>query len=59
MKTAKHIREQCDKDIKKLQKTCKHPKVTNDVFESWGPGHLTGKVFKMCDICEKVLETRE
>jgi len=58
LKTAKAIREQCDKDIKKLQKICKHPKVTNDVFESYGPGHFTGRVLKICAICEKVLETR-
>lgn len=54
--TAKELRAECKKEIKALQKVCKHP---TSVWceESWAPGHLTGRRLKICNACEKVLES--
>jgi hypothetical protein len=54
MITAKSIREKCEADILKLQDTCNHPSST-DCEESWAVGHMTGRVLKICDVCEKKL----
>ena len=57
MKTAKQIREKCEKDIKKLQKTCKHSK-SHWVEECYAPAHMTGRRLKICENCEKVIRIK-
>jgi len=62
MKTAKEIREyydkQKEKEIKLLQKICKH--ISSKWCEEWwAPGHSTGRTVRLCDRCEKVLETKK
>jgi transcription elongation factor Elf1 len=56
--TAKDIRVKCEEDIKKLQEVCNHPKSTW-CLECWAVGHTTGRSVLVCDICEKVLETKD
>ena len=54
MKTAKQIRKQCEKDIKALQKACKHLDST-EMANEYAPGHYTGVIVTVCDMCEKIL----
>ena len=56
MFTAKAIRQKCNDDIKALQEVCNHPNFTW-CEESWAIGHFTGRRLKICDICEKTLDT--
>jgi len=56
MRTAREIRDKCDKDIADLQETCLH--ITSTWMDwSIGPGHNYGEV-KVCGICEKILARR-
>lgn len=57
MLTAKKLRENCEKEIKKLQKICDHSKI-HWSSECWAPGHFTGRCLKICDVCEKVLKKK-
>jgi len=56
MITAKEIRKKCEADIKELQKICQHPRSTW-AEECWAVGHFTGRRIKICDVCEKVLDS--
>lgn len=55
--TVKGIRIECDARIKELQESCKHVSSTwcEDMF---APGHFSGTRSRLCNICEKVLETK-
>ena len=55
--TADGIRKKAEEHIKTLQQVCQHPD-THWVQEAWAPGHMTGRVLKMCKVCEKIIETR-
>jgi hypothetical protein len=61
MRTAKKIRDYYERkikqDIARLQSKCKHPK-SRWAEECWAIGHFTGRSLLMCEICDKVLETK-
>lgn len=57
-KTAKQLREECERQILKLQEECKHPEDFWAV-EEWALAHMTGRQLRICRICEKVLEVVE
>ena len=57
MISAKEIRKKCDEDIKKLQEICNHSSSTW-CEEYWAIAHSTGRQVRVCDICEKSLETK-
>ena len=58
MQTAKSLRDKFAADLKELQDNCPHPSYT--VCEQmWAPGHYTGNLVTMCDVCEKVLKTNK
>ena len=57
MISAKEIRKKCDEDIKELQEICNHPSSTW-CEEYWAIAHSTGRQIRVCDICEKSLETK-
>lgn len=42
-----------DKQVRKLQATCKHERVSDWMEEWWAPGHSTGASVKHCKICNK------
>lgn len=54
MKTAKEIREQCEKDIEELQKVCPHEKSEWMGLE-YAPAHTYGSG-RVCLCCNKILE---
>ena len=53
----KQMRERHKKDIEALRTECKHEKLTDWMEEWWAPGHSTGRKVKVCEFCEKVMET--
>lgn len=55
--TAKEIRKKCERDITALQQVCTHP-ITHWAEECWAPGHFSGKSVRVCETCEKILETK-
>ena len=57
MISAKEIRNKADKDIEALQKICSHAEWSWGE-ECWAPGHFSGRRLKVCDFCEKVLESK-
>jgi hypothetical protein len=62
MKTAKEIRMYFDSKrdvaLKKLQDKCKHEHISDWLDQYWAVGHSTGKQVKVCNACEKILETK-
>ncbi len=54
--TTKELRKKCKEDIKELQEICQHP---NSAWmnEEFAPAHGTGRIVKVCGICEKILDT--
>lgn len=58
MKTAKQLRDKFNSDLLKLQNACKHKKISDWMDYYWAPGHTTGQWVKVCEICEKVVETK-
>jgi RNA polymerase subunit RPABC4/transcription elongation factor Spt4 len=44
-------------EVKTLQDSCPHEKVSDFMDEWWGPGHLTGRRVKCCKKCGKVVES--
>lgn len=46
-----------ERDLAKLQRKCKHP-TTTWCDQQWAPGHSTGMVVLVCDICGKILAER-
>ena len=58
MWSAKGLREEFDKDMQWLQDNCKHEK-SEWMGEEWAPGHGTGRVVKVCDCCEKIVESTD
>jgi len=59
MITYNSLKEKFDKDIMKLQKRCKHKDLSNWMEEQWAPAHCTGRQVKVCNICNKVVKTKE
>lgn len=58
MKTAKQLRDKFEKDLEELRKKCKHSKKSDWMEQHWAPGHSTGSVVKICEICEEVVESK-
>ena len=56
--TAKNLRKKCEKDIKRLQETCNHPK-SIWMEQQWATAHGTGVMVLVCNRCEKILKRRE
>ncbi len=57
IKTVKELRDKHKKEIEEFQKKCKHPEISDWMEEWWGIEHSTGRQVKVCNICEKVMET--
>jgi len=53
--TTKQLYQNYQKELKKLQKECKHTKVTDWLHEQWVPGHSSGSTVKMCKKCDKII----
>lgn len=52
------MRERHKREIKRLQKSCKHKKLSKWMEEYWAPGHSTGSMVKLCDFCGKVVKRK-
>ena len=59
MSKFKDLIKKHEKEIKQLQKNCKHKKITDWLSEYWAPGHLTMRQVKICKECNKIVETKE
>ena len=57
MNTAQDIRECFDKKLKQLQENCTHQE-SEWMEQYYAPAHSTGKEVKVCNICEKILDSR-
>jgi len=47
------------KEIEDLQEECKHEKISDWMDEWWAPGHSTFRQVKVCEECNKIVETRD
>lgn len=54
--TAKELRDKFEADLKELQDNCEHIK-SEWLEHHFAPGHFGGMV-RVCDNCEKILESR-
>lgn len=52
---AQQLRDKFEADLKALQDACVHPSTTECQY-MWAPGHFTGNLVKVCDVCEKVIK---
>ena len=57
MKTAEQLKNEYERNLKKLQSECKHPK-TDWALEWWAPAHASGREVLSCMVCWKVLKYR-
>lgn len=57
-KSAKELHEEYLYKRDKLQRTCKHPTLSDWIDEWWAPCHSTGFKVKICDFCAKVMHRR-
>jgi hypothetical protein len=57
MMSAKELRKKFEVDLKELQESCQHPSSTW-CEEYWAIAHSTGRQVRVCDFCEKILETK-
>ena len=55
MVTAKELKKKYDRDLKKLQETCKHENISDWLVETDSHGDDTGVRIKQCKICWKLL----
>jgi RNA polymerase subunit RPABC4/transcription elongation factor Spt4 len=58
MNAAERLYKQYQRDLKRLQETCPHEKLTDWMEEWWAPGHSTGREVKSCTHCNKVVQAR-
>jgi len=56
MTTYNQLKKKFEQDIKQLQKTCPHKKLSEWMDEWWGIGHGTGYTVKTCNKCKKVIK---
>ena len=52
------MRERHKREIKDLQKTCKHKKLSNWMELYWAVAHSTGSMVKVCIFCGKVIKKK-
>jgi len=52
------MRERHKREIERLQKSCKHKKLSNWIREWWAIGHSTGYMVKTCNFCGKVIKRK-
>ena len=56
--TAKSLRDKLELDLKELQAKCKHREISEWMEQHWAIGHYSGTDVKLCNKCEKIIETR-
>lgn len=56
--TAESLLKKYKRDLMDLQKSCTHKKVSDWVNEYWAPGHSTGRMIRICNRCESIVEMR-
>lgn len=54
----KELQKEFDKKVKELQKTCKHPKISDWMEIWWAIGHSTGNECRCCKFCNFQTHTR-
>ncbi len=55
MENIKQMRERHEAEIKTLEDSCPHTKLSKWLDWAWAPGHFNGRV-KVCENCGKVIE---
>lgn len=55
MENIEQMSERHEKEIKQLQKSCKHENKSDWMDYAWAPGHFMGRV-KICNDCGKTLK---
>jgi hypothetical protein len=58
MNAAERLHKKYQKDLRHLQQTCRHKKLTDWIEEWWAPGHSTGRRVKVCTSCNKVMQAQ-
>lgn len=57
--TIDKMRDRHKKEIENLQANCKHEEISDWMEQMWAPGHFSGPRVKVCEICGKVVETKQ
>lgn len=58
MNAAQRLYEQYQQDLKRLQDTCPHERMTDWLDEMWAPAHGTGRQVRTCVVCDLVIQAR-
>jgi hypothetical protein len=56
--TAKTLLEDYQAKLKQLQEECRHENVSDWMPQYWAPGHTGGQMVRVCEVCAKVVETK-
>ena len=59
MTTYKQLQKEFDEKVAKLQRACKHKKVSKWMEEWWAIAHPTGFIVKQCLICNKEIKRKK
>ena len=57
-KSYQELKEEFDIKVALLQEYCKHENQTDWMEEQWAPGHGTGSLVKMCQVCYKIIDRK-
>lgn len=49
--TAQSLKDKYEADLKTLKENCKHPDISDWMKQEWAPGHSTGSLVKICNVC--------
>jgi hypothetical protein len=56
MNAAERLYEQYQRDLRHLQETCPHEKLTDGMEERWAPDHSISRKVRACANCNKVIQ---
>jgi hypothetical protein len=56
--TANQLQKKYERDLRKLQRECKHKRISPWTINEWAPGH-SGDVVRFCRTCWKRIDTKK